>query len=172
MVTTKLTALPRVENIILLMRGERVILDADLADLYGVSTGVLNQAVKRNKKRFPEDFLFQLTENEKTEVITICDNLNKLKYYRGLPYAFTEHGAVMAASVLNSNRAIEISVFVVRAFVKLRETLTSHKQIAHKLSLLENKVAKHDTQIISLLNAIRQLMNPPHSEKKKIGFCR
>lgn len=118
--------------------------------LYGVATGVFNQAVKRNLQRFPQDFMFQLTEEEKEEVITNCDNLRKLKYYRGLPYAFTEHGAVMAASMLNSQQAIEISIYVVRAFVKMREILSQHKELLKKLVHLESKVTTHDTHIKSL----------------------
>ena len=110
----------RIERSILFIRGQKVMLDADLADLYGVATKVLNQAVKRNMDRFPGDFLFQLTAEEKAEVVTDCDHLAKLKFSPVLPYAFTEHGAIMAASVLNSPQAVEVSVFVVRAFVRLR----------------------------------------------------
>lgn len=167
---SKLVSLPNVEKTILLLRGEKVILDVNLAELYGVSTSVLNQAVKRNRDRFPDDFLFQLTIDEKNKVVTICDNLKKIKYYRGLPYAFTEHGAIMVASVLKSKRAIEVSVFIVRAFVKLRETLLAHKQITQKLNLLEKKVVNHDGQIKVLFDVLRQLIEPPKTEIRKIGF--
>ena len=115
-------------------------LDADLAQLYGVSTKRLNEQVKRNRDRFPEDFMFQLNAAEKTEVVAKCDHLAKLKFSRTHPYAFTEHGAIMLAAVLNTPRAIEVSVFVVRAFVKLREILTTHKALAHKLAELESKI--------------------------------
>ncbi len=160
----------RVESRILLIRGQKVILDVDLATLYGVSTGTLNQAVKRNKQRFPEDFVFQLIRIEKDEVITICDNLKKLKYSAWLPYAFTEHGAIMAANVLNSSRAIEASVFVVRAFIKLREILATHKELAQKLIELERILGVHDKAICSLFDAIKKLMTPPLPKRRCIGF--
>jgi len=115
----------RVETLILVIRGQKVILDADLAKLYGVSTKALNQAVRRNDSRFPEDFLFSLTAKEKEEVVTNCDHLRKLKFSRTLPNAFTERGAIMAANVLNSERAVESGVQVVRAFVKLHDMLAS-----------------------------------------------
>ncbi len=147
-------------------------LDADLAELYGVETRTLNQAVKRNPERFPDDFMFQLTKPEKTEVVTNCDHLAKLKYSPSLPYAFTEHGAIMAASVLNSPRAIEISVHVVRAFVHMRELLSGHKELAQKLAQLERKVGAHDKAIAEIINAIRQLMAPEETKKKRpIGFA-
>ena len=162
----------QIEQRILLIRGQRVILDADLAMLYGAPTRALNQAVRRNLKRFPQDFMFKLTQPEKNEVITICDHLKNLKYAKALPNAFTEHGAIMVASVLNTERAVQISVFVVRAFVKLREMLSTHKELAHKLAELERKLQNHDESIRSLVVAIRQLMAPPEPEtpKKRIGF--
>ena len=162
----------QIEQRILLIRGQRVMLDADLAMLYGVPTRVLNQAVRRNLKRFPQDFMFNLTQPEKDQVITICDHLKNLKYAKALPNAFTEHGAIMVASVLNTERAVQISVFVVRAFVKLREMLSTHKELAHKLAALERKLQNHDESIRSLVVAIRQLMRPPEPEtpKKRIGF--
>lgn len=155
---------------ILLIRGQRVMLDADLAELYGVQTRAFNQAVKRNLKRFPVDFLFQLTDEEKAEVITNCDHLAKLKYSPHLPYAFTEHGTIMAATILNSDRAVEMSVFVVRAFVQLREMLSTHKELAAKLDALERKVGAHDRAIAEIIDAIRQLMAPPAEQKRPIGF--
>lgn len=161
-----------IEQRILLIRGQKVIIDADLAMLYGVPTRVLNQAVRRNLKRFPQDFMFKLSQPEKDQVITICDHLKNLKYAKALPNAFTEHGAIMAASVLNTERAIQISVFVVRAFVKLRKMLSTHKELARKLAELERKLQNHDESIRSLVVAIRQLMAPPEPEtpKKRIGF--
>ena len=146
-------------------------LDADLAELYGTATKAINQAVKRNAKRFPGDFRFQLTTAEKGEVVTNCDHLSRLKFTRNLPYAFTEHGAIMAASVLNTPRAIEVSVYVVRAFVKLRELLSTHKELAGKLAELERKVGSHDATIQSLVAAIRRLMEPPPAPPRpRIGF--
>lgn len=160
-----------IQQRILLIRGEKVIIDADLADIYGVTTKALNQAISRNSERFPPDFMFRLTDEEKKKVITICDHLVKLKYSPVTPRAFTEHGAIMAASVLNSRRAIEVSVFVVRAFVHLRKLISGHKELARKLSQLERKLADHDDQIIALVSAIKKLMSPePPPKKRRIGF--
>jgi len=155
---------------ILLIRGEKVMIDADLAELYGVATKALNQAVKRNSERFPGDFMFQLNHPEKDEVVTNCDHLAKLKFSRTLPYAFTEHGALMVATVLNTQRAVEISLYVVRAFVKLREMLASNKELAAKLNALEHKLDSHDQAIAGLINAIRELMRPPETKTRPIGF--
>jgi hypothetical protein len=159
-----------VERTILTIRGQRVILDADLASLYGVTTKRLNQQVRRNSDRFPEDFLFQLTAEEKAEVVANCDHLLNLKFSPALPLAFTEHGAIMAASVLNTQQAIETSIFVVRAFIKLREILATHKQLARKLAELEERFGEHDEQIKVIFEAIHQLMTPPDTPPKKIGF--
>ena len=165
----------RIETKILLIRGHKVMVDADLAELYDVPTKRLNEQVKRNKERFPEDFVFRLTAREKAEVVANCDHLNRLRFSPALPYAFTEHGAIMAAAVLNSARAIEVSVYVVRAFVKLRELLATHKELAKRLDELEarieKKLATHDQAIVGILDAIRELMAPPQPPKKrKIGF--
>ncbi len=160
-----------IQQRILLIRGEKVIVDADLAEAYGVTTKALNQAIRRNADRFPPDFLFRLTKEEKAEVVTNCDHLEKLKFSPVNPRVFTEHGAIMAASVLNSPRAIEVSVFVVRAFVQLRETLAQHKEIARKIVQLERRLSEHDEHIIALVEAIKQLMNPKLPPKKRrIGF--
>ncbi|MEW6236439.1 MAG: ORF6N domain-containing protein [Candidatus Omnitrophota bacterium] len=156
-----------IEHRILFLRGHRVILDSDLADLYGVATKVLNQAIKRNLKRFPEDFMFQLTKLEKEEAVTICDRLSNLKFSTVLPRAFTEHGAIMAATILNSERAVEMSLFVVRAFVKLRRALGAHEDLARKLEALEKK---YDSQFKIVFDAIRELMKPPEKPKRPIGF--
>lgn len=145
-------------------------LDADLAQLYGVRTKAVNQAVKRNRERFPGDFVFQLTQKEKMEVVTICDHLSRLKFSSTLPYAFTEHGALMLASAINSSRAIEVSIYVVRAFVKLRQLLATHQGLAEKLTELERKLEKHDAHIRSLFNAIKQLITRPESPRRRIGF--
>jgi hypothetical protein len=161
----------RIEQRILLVRGEKVIIDADLAEFYGVPTKRLNEQVKRNKDRFPEDFIFQLSPEEKSEVVANCDHLSKLKFSKVLPYAFTEHGAIMAASVLNSARAIEVSVFIVRAFVKLRRVISEHKELVRKIEQLDRRLADHDQQILSLVQAIKQLICPsPLPKKRQIGF--
>lgn len=160
-----------VGRLIFLIRGKRVILDADLAQLYGVTTKRLNEQVRRNRERFPKDFLFQLTQDEKQQVVAICDHLSKLKFSPVLPYAFTEHGTIMAATVLNSKRAVHVSLLVVRAFVKLREMLSAHKELALKLAELEHRFEKHDEHIATLFEAIRQLMAPPpEPPKRRIGF--
>jgi hypothetical protein len=161
----------KIEQRILLIRGEKVIVDADLAEFYGVPTKRLNEQVKRNRERFPEDFMFQLTPGEKVEVVANCDHLSRLKFSKALPYAFTEHGTIMAASVLNSPRAIEVSVFIVRAFVRLRRTIAEHKELARKMAQFERRLMDHDDQILSLVQAIRQLMSPePLPKKRRIGF--
>ena len=160
----------RIESRILLIRGHKVMLDSDLAQLYGVTTKRLNEQVKRNRDRFPADFMFQLRAKEKKEVVANCDHLWRLKFSRALPFAFTEHGAIMAASVLNTPRAIEASVHVVRTFVKLREVLRTHKDLARKLGELEEQIQGHDREITALFQAIRQLMEPAHRSGKQIGF--
>jgi hypothetical protein len=148
-----------------------VIIDSDLADLYGVPTKRLNEQIKRNNKRFPPDFMFQLTKAEKDEVVANCDHLRKLKFSPVLPYAFTEHGAIMAASVLNSERAVQTSIYVVRAFVKLRQMLAPYKELMGKLDQLEKKLKIHDKQIVVIIQAIKLLMPPPESKPKKpFGF--
>ena len=138
-----------------------------MARVYGVTTKRLNEQVKRNIERFPEDFMFQLTAEEKNEVVASCDHLSNLKFSPALPYAFTEHGAIMAASVLNSERAIETSIFVVRAFVQLRQMLSMHKDLERRLDALEGR---YDEQFKVVFDAIRALMKPPEKAKKKIGF--
>ncbi len=132
---------------ILNLHGKRVIIDADLARLYGVETRKLNQAVKRNIEWFPDDFMFQLTKEEKEQVITNCDHLSQLKFSSYLPNAFTEHGAIMAANILNSKKAVEMSIFVVRAFIRLREIFSTHKKLSDKLAELERKLSSHDKDI-------------------------
>jgi hypothetical protein len=161
---------------ILVLRGQRVLLDADLATLYGVTTKALNQAVKRNAERFPEDFMFRLAPAEITTLnrSQIATGSQKHRDPRFPPYAFTEHGAIMAASILNSPRAIEMSVYVVRAFVQLREMLTSNKELARRFAQLETRLDKklttHDEAIAAILSAIRQLMHPPVPKRRPIGF--
>jgi len=162
-----LVPVERIERAILSIRGEKLMLDSDLAQLYGVPTKVLNQAVKRNLNRFPPDFMFQLTKTEKAEVVTNCDHLIHLKFSSNLPYAFTEHGALMLANVLNSERAAQTSVMVVRAFVRLRQMLASNAELARKLDAMEKK---YDAQFKFVFDAIRQLMSPPEPKRREIGF--
>ncbi len=146
-------------------------LDADLAKLYGVPTKVLNQAVKRNLKRFPEDFMFKLNEIEKQRVVTNCDHLKGLKYSHQLPYAFTEQGVAMLSSVLNSERAIQVNILIMRTFAKLREMLLTHRDLAIKIDVLEKKYADHDEKIRMIFEAIKQLLLPPSTQEKgRIGF--
>jgi ORF6N domain len=156
---------------ILVVRGQRVMIDADLALLYGVTTKQLNQQVKRNPARFPADLAFRLRAAEKDEVVTNCDHLRRLKYSPTLPLVFTEHGALMAASVLNSPRAVEVGLFVVRAFVRMREVVASHRELGKRLDELERKVGTHDRAIGQILEAIRQLTQPPGpAKRRRIGF--
>ncbi len=161
----------QMQQSILLIRGKRVMLDSDLARLYGVSTKRLNEQVKRNRDRFPEDFMFQLNPVEsgglRSQFATSKKERGGRRY---LPFAFTEHGAIMLAAVLSTPRAIEVSVLVVRAFVKLREILLTHKALANRLAELESKIETHDEAIRSLMSAIRQLMAAPERSPKKIGF--
>ncbi|HMI75259.1 MAG TPA: ORF6N domain-containing protein [Steroidobacteraceae bacterium] len=162
----------QISRSILILRGQRVILDAELAALYGVATKVLNQAVKRNAERFPEDFMFRLTRTE-TEALNrsqFVTGSQKHRDPRFPPLAFTEHGAIMAATVLNSPRAVEMNVYVVRAFVRLRELLASNTVLARKLNELEGKLKNHDEAIVAILSAIRELMNPPPPKRRGIGF--
>lgn len=156
------------DHLILTIRGHRVVIDADLAALYGVPTKVLNQAVKRNQERFPDTFAFQLTAEEKAEVVTVCDHLQRLKFSPVRPRAFTEHGALMAATVLNSPTAIRMSVELINAFVRLRQMALSVEELSRKLNSLEKK---YDGQFKIVFDALRQLMTPPPDPpKRRIGF--
>jgi hypothetical protein len=157
---------------ILLIRGKKVMIDRDLAELYGVSTKRLNEQVKRNIKRFPADFMYQLTEEEKEEVVANCDHLKTLKYSAQLPYVFTEYGAVMLASILNSDRAIEVNVQIVRIFTRMREILMTNQEILLKLEQLERKVGGHDENIQIIFAYLKQLLNPPQEARPRIGFRR
>ena len=157
----------RIEQAILLIRGYKVMLDADWAVLYGVPTKVLNQAVKRNERRFPQDFMIRLTKQEKDELVTNCDRFERLKHSSALPRAFTEQGVAMLSSVLNSERAIDVNIEIMRAFVRLRRMLASNAELAKKMDALENK---YDTQFKVVFDAIRQLMTPAEPRSKRIGF--
>ena len=160
----------RIARHILLVRGQKVMLDVDLARLYQVETRVLVQAVKRNAQRFPSDFMFQLTDEEWSDLRSQSVTSNGRGGRRYAPYVFTEHGALMLSSVLNSSTAAEVGILVVRTFVKLREMLSTHKELAAKLEALERKIGSHDQAIAGLIDAIRQLMSPTESGKRQIGF--
>jgi len=172
-----------IESVIHTLGGEKVILDADLARIYGVTTKRLNEQVKRNARRFPSDFAFRLSKAELEHMAgqiansgqsdnrsQIATGSQKHRDPRFPPYAFTEHGALMAANVLSSRQAVEMSVLVVRAFVRMRHMLAAHKGLTRQLSDLERRIATHDEQIHAIFEAIRQLMAPPEPNKRKIGF--
>lgn len=162
-----------IEQRIFLLRNQKVMIDRDLAELYGVETKHLNRQVKRNIERFPEEFMFQLTADEKNQLVTICHRFASMKHSSVLPHAFTEHGVAMLASVLKSDRAVKISINIIKAFVKLRELLSTNKELSHQLKLLENRIEKHDGEIKAIFGAIRQLMAPPETKKKVVaGFGR
>ena len=165
---TNLVPSERIERLILLLRGHKVMLDADLAELYGVSTKVLNQAVKRNKDRFPSDFMFQLNQKEfdilRSQFVTSNKGRGGRRY---APLVFTEQGIAMLSTVLNSERAIQVNIQIMRAFVRLRQLLATNAQLARKLEALEKK---YDAQFKVVFDAIRQLMTPPEPKKRKIGF--
>src|ERR1700692_2417427 len=165
------TTASAVESRILILRHQRVILDADIAELYGVPVRQLNQQVKRNRERFPSDFVFQLTAKEHEILrsqIVISKDTHGGRRYR--PFAFTEHGAIMAATVLNSERAVQMSVFVVRAFVRLREMLATNRRLAGKINELESRLDTHDSTIQDLIEAIKDLMTPEEPSRIRIGF--
>lgn len=160
-----------IENKIFIFRGHKVMLDKDLAELYGVTTKRLNEAVKRNSNRFPRDFMFQLDNKEvinlRSQFATSNNSSGGRRYN---PYVFTEQGVAMLSSVLNSERAIQVNIAIMRIFVKIREALIVHKELAHKLSELEKRVENHDHEIEAIFEAIRQLMEIPKKSKRKIGF--
>jgi len=161
-----------IESRILIIRGKKVMIDRDLAMLYGVETKALNQAVKRNLARFPEDFMFQLSESERNELVTNCDRFRTLKHSSANPYAFTEQGVAMLSSVLKSERAVLVNIVIMRTFVKLREMISTHKQLALKLQKLEKKIEEQNEKIYTIFEAINSLMTPPVKKKKEIGFNR
>jgi hypothetical protein len=173
----------RIAQCILYLRGQKIILDRDLAVLYGVETRILNQAVKRNAARFPDDFMFKLSREEIGRIsqavtssldrhrsrsqFVILKRGENIKYR---PYAFTEQGVAMLSSVLKSERAVKVNISIMRAFVKLRETLETNRRLAVKFAELEKRVGKHDEKIDAILEAIRQLMAPPKTPRREIGF--
>lgn len=164
----------RIEKRILLIREQQVMLDTDLAELYEVETKVLNQAVKRNIKRFPDDFMIQLTKEEyevlRSQTVTL-ESSGRGKHRKYMPYAFTEQGVAMLSSVLRSERAVEVNIQIMRAFVKLREVMATHKDLARKITELEKRHASHDENFRVVFDAIRRLLEPPPAKKKRrIGF--
>jgi hypothetical protein len=167
---SELVPAEQVEQAILLLRGHKVLLDRDLAAMYGVETKQLNRAVRRNLERFPPDFMFELTADEAQSLRCQIGTLKRGTHFRYLPYAFTEQGVAMLSSVLRSPQAVLVNVAIMRAFVRLRETLTLHKELAHKLAELERRIEKHDVSIQTLFEAIRQLMTPPQPTRRPIGF--
>ena len=167
---TQLVPLERVETLIHLVRGEKVLLDTDLARLYRVTTGNLNKAVKRNQHRFPPDFMLQLTDEEAAALIFQSGRSNQRGGRRHNPYAFTEQGVAMLSSVLRSDRAVQVNVAIMRAFVSLRRMLATNDNLSRKLAELERRLEGHDQGIKSLFDAIRELMTPPDSPRREIGF--
>jgi hypothetical protein len=159
------------EILILNLRGQKVLLDADLAAIYGVPTKRLNEQVKRNAARFPEDFVFQLDSTEKAAVVANCDHLSRLRFSKSLPYAFTEHGALMAANVLNSPDAVRMSVHVVRAFIKQRELIAGQAEILKKLAQIDATLLQHDDALRIIWQELQPLLAPPpEPQKPEIGF--
>jgi len=159
------------ESLILTIRGRKVVVDADLASVYGVSTMRLNEQVKRNVERFPEDFRFQLTESETAGVIANCDNPSSLRFRRTRPWVFTEHGAIMAASMLNSPEAVTMSVFVVRAFVQMREQLATDVAILRRLSEIDRTLLQHDVALRDVYRRLLPLLTvDPPAPRRRIGF--
>ena len=160
-----------IEPLILTLRNQKVILDADLAEIYGVPTKRLNEQIKRNADRFPEDFMFRLTEAEKSEVVANCDHLVRVKFSHQLPAAFTEHGAIMAATVLNSPEAVAMSVFVVRAFIRMREQLAANAAILKRLAEIDKTLLEHDRALGVIWEQLQPLLAPlPEPPKRQIGF--
>ena len=156
-----------IQEKIFVIRGHKVMVDRDLARLYQVPTKVLNQAVKRNRSRFPDEFMFRLTLAEKNELVTICDRFATLKHSTSLPHVFTEHGVAMLSSVLNSERAIQVNIAIIKTFIRLREILSSHKMFTEKLNALEKK---YDAQFKVVFEAIRQMTREEETHKEPIGF--
>lgn len=167
---TSLVQPEQIEQVILLIRGQRVMLDRDLATLYGVETKNLNKAVQRNLDRFPADFMFQLTVDEADALRFQFGTLKRGQHFKYLPRVFTQEGVAMLSSVLRSPRAIQVNIAIMRVFVRLRETLSLHKELAHKLAELERKIEGHDTSIRTLFNAIRELATPPAKPSREMGF--
>ena len=170
--TKELIPQETIESRILIIRGHKVMIDRDLAELYGVSTKRLNEQIKRNINRFPENFMFQLSKQEKEEVVAICDHLSDLRFSHQLPYAFTEYGVAMLSSVLNSDIAVKMSIFIINTFIRLRHALYDHKELSERLDKVEDRVLLHDKAIIEIDHAITELSTPKPEKEKKIGFLK
>ncbi len=166
----KVIPIERIAQRIRHLRGEKVLFDSDLAQLYGVTTGNLNKAVNRNRHRFPSDFMFQLTAEEAKRLIFQFGISKSRGGRRHMPYAFTEQGVAMLSSVLNSERAVKVNIAIMRAFVRLRQTLETNRELARNFSGLERRVGKHDEEIAAIIEAIRQLMAPAEKPQREIGF--
>jgi hypothetical protein len=166
----ELIPVDRIAQRIFFLRGQKVILDSDLAALYDIETRALKQAVRRNRNRFPDDFLFELSPTEIENVVSQFVIPNRRKFGGAVPMAFTEQGVAMLSSVLNSDRAVKVNIAIMRAFVKPREALETNREFARKFSELEQRVGKHDEEIAAIIDAIRQLMAPPEKPRRQIGF--
>jgi len=155
---------------IILIRGHKVMINNDLAELYGVSTKRLNEQVKRNTKRFPQHFMFQLTEQEKDKVVAFCDHLQNIKYSPYLPYVFTEHGTVMLANILSSDRAIQVSIKIVEIYIKLREYILTNNDLLLKMEQLEKRVGHQDEKIVLVFNYLKRFIEVQEKPRKRVGF--
>lgn len=154
---------------ILLIRNQKVMIDSDIAELYGVTTKRLNEQVKRNIERFPDNFMFELTKEEKNEVVANCDHLEKLKFSPVLPKVFTEHGIMMVANIITSKRAIKVSIQIIEVFVKMREILMTNTELLLRMEKIERRIGKHDMQIAQVFQLIKQSVKE-ESERKQIGY--
>jgi len=152
------------------MRGRRVMIDRDLAEFYGVETKYLNRQVKRNAERFPKEFMIRLTAAEKAELVTNWHRFRSLKHSKTNPHAFTENGVAMLASVLNSKRAVRVSIYIVKTFIKFRELISENREILYKLRALEDRTDKHDVEIKKLFDSLRHLVSAPASQTRRLGF--
>jgi ORF6N domain-containing protein len=168
--TKEIVPVERIAQSILYLRGQKLILDFHLAELYGIETRAPKQAVRRNRNRFPDDFLFELSAKEIETVVSQSVIPTRRKFGGAIPMAFTEQGVAMLSSVLNSERAVKVNIAIMRAFVKLRETLEANRELAQKFPELKQRVGKHDDEIAAIIDAIRQLMAPPEKPRREIGF--
>lgn len=159
-----------IEQRIFLIRGHKVMIDRDIAELYQVPTKVLNQSVKRNHERFPDGFMFRLTLQETRELVTNCDRFSNLKHSSATPFVFTEYGVAMLSSVLRSKRAVQINIQIIQTFIRLRQWALTHKDLARKIAALEGKIKSHDRNIRTIFEALRELIDPPVPPRKSIGF--
>ena len=167
---SKLDIVLSIEDLIIELRGQNVLIDSDIASLYGVTTKRLNEQVKRNQNRFPSDFMFRLAKEEKNKLLINFQRFNKLKYSNSNPNAFTEHGAIMLASILNSEVAVHTSIQIVRAFTKMRSMLATNQDLAKKINNIEEKLSEHDSQIKDVIAVIKSMILPDKASNKKIGF--